>query len=343
MLHRGASDHPDRRRGPIARRFGETWGTVLGVLRARGAIAIVAVVPVAALLFPLASSASAGASWPPHAWSVAASKVTIPVLAPKTLYGLALHGAIQTEDSASCSSVTATYVHGKDSLSILEMQPVCSNIGIHLTIGSVQVGTHRAILIGCDPQFSTQCNPKIALGLIWNFGTHHGQVQVLWHGITQAQGIAIARSMAVVPRSTLSYDEAVISQKNLGCIGLVGGCPFAVATTSDGHGHALYAIDLRWQAGDACGAWGIVYFFEGRTLVTTTQSLAPRAGVWGGSGPVKTVATGRFAVRYPVAPSANVPCSLYGSAGTDTYVYRWSGKTFVVASGMLPKLPKVLT
>jgi hypothetical protein len=313
---------------------------VLGVLRVRRVLATVGVVSVAAALVVLASSASAVVSWPPHAWSVAASKVTIPVLAPKTLYGLELHGAILTEAGSQCQGVTAFYRHGTATLDISE-QTACGNIGAVGTIGYVKIGTHRAELYGCDPQFSSKCNPKLALGLMWTVGTVG--IDVEWRGMTRAQAIGLARSMAVVPRSSLSYDEAVIAQKNLDCIGLVGGCSFAVATTSDGHGHALYAIDLRWQAGDACGAWGIVYFFENRTLLTTTQRLAPRAGVWGGSGPVKTVASGRFAVRYPVAPSANVPCSLYGSAGTDTYVYRWNGKTFVRASGTLPKLPKVLT
>jgi len=346
MLRRGTSDHPDRREGSITRRLGATWRLMLGVLRVRRVVAIVAALSLAAALVPLASSASARVSWPPRAWSIAASKVTIAVVAPKTLYGLELHGAIQTVNDASCSSVSAYYVRGKDSLNILEMQPVCSNIGIHLTIGSVQVGAHRATLIGCNPQFSPKCNPTIALGLIWNFGTRHGQTQVLWDGITRAQGIGLARSMAVVPRSRLSYYEAVdatvVTSKNPNCAYFTN-CPSAIVATSDGHGHALIGIDSGPFGFDSCGQPGTVYLFKDTTLITSTLRLAPRAGVWPGPTPIRVVHTGEFAIKYPVAPSKAAPCSEYDGPASDTYVYRWNGKTFVVASGKLPKPPKVLT
>lgn len=124
------------------------------------------------------------------------------------------------------------------------------------------------------------------------------------------------------------------------------GCPFMVASTSGGSGHTLYAVDLERDAGDACAS-GIAYFFRGRTLLTNTAFMLPRAGValpgmTRGKPVVAADGPRRFVVRFEVNPSKLAPCTAYGTAGTDAYIYGWTGSKMVVLSGRPPRPPHVL-
>jgi len=288
--------------------------------------------------------ASAGTSWPPRTWSAAARKAVIPVLAPKALSGLTLRGAVFVSPyRAHCQSLSANYELGGESLDIVELPPNCGNLGAVQTVGTVRVGSHLAHILSCNPAASPGCHP-VPSQLVWTAG--HIEIDITWTGGLESRAIGLARSMVLVPRSRLSYlealDESVVAATNFYCPEF-SSCPFAVAATTDGHGHDLIAVDLLHQGGTACSYPGIVYFFEGTSLKASTLTLAPRAGVWPGSRPMWAVGIAKFAVRYQVTPSANAICALWGSSGTDTYVYRWNGTRFVVASGSLPAPPKVLT
>jgi len=308
-------------------------------------VAVLMIMCIAAMVltanFPRASAAS---SWPPRTWSAAAHKAVISVLAPKSLSGLTLRrGVFVSPYEAHCQSVSANYTLGGQTLAIVELPPNCGNLGAVQTVGTVRVGSHLARILSCNPAASPGCRP-VPSQLVWSSG--HIEIDITWTGGLESRAIGLARSMAVVPRSRLSYlealDESVVAAKNFYCPEF-SSCPFAVASTTDGHGHDLIAVDLLHQGGTACSYPGIVYFFEGTSLKASTLSLAPRAGVWPGSRPLWADGTAKFAVRYQVTPSSNAICALWGSSGTDTYVYRWNGTRFVVASGALPRPPKVLT
>lgn len=124
------------------------------------------------------------------------------------------------------------------------------------------------------------------------------------------------------------------------------GCPFTVASTSDGSGQRLYAVDLERYAGDSC-ANGVTYFFHGRMLLTNTALVSPRAGVAlpgtaGGKPVLAADGTKHFMVRFEVNPSKLALCAAYGSAGSDAYVYGFNGSEMVVLSGKAPRPPHVL-
>jgi hypothetical protein len=116
-------------------------------------------------------------------------------------------------------------------------------------------------------------------------------------------------------------------------------CSFAVAATADRAGGHLYAVELRVQTGDDCYR-GIVYFFDGTRYITRTRDLPPSSV--GGVTRVRAGGAGRFAVVYLVNKNEVTSCAAGGDAGTDTYVYRWTGRRMVRQSGVLPRLPEVI-
>ncbi|MDA8192579.1 MAG: hypothetical protein M0Z53_01085 [Thermaerobacter sp.] len=141
-----------------------------------------------------------------------------------------------------------------------------------------------------------------------------------------------------------SRDEAVVAALWNNCQAFVpapGGCPFAVAATSDGAGRDLYAIDLRQNAGDACSG-AIIYVFDGETLITDTTKLPPQALAVRSKDAVSADGPRQFAIAYLVNPSAASSCVQYGAAGRDTYVYRWTGQALALVSGAPPPSPEVL-
>ena len=145
-------------------------------------------------------------------------------------------------------------------------------------------------------------------------------------------------------RSVIRHDQGVVDRRWGNCAAFaLHGCPFgAPAWTWAGRGReVLYAIDLRKTAGDSCGL-GAVYFFDGRRLIGATTELAPHGAVAYTAHAVSSPGPLKFAVRYAVNPSASALCVQYGSAGTDTYVYVWSGRRMTLASGRPPRPPRVL-
>jgi hypothetical protein len=144
-------------------------------------------------------------------------------------------------------------------------------------------------------------------------------------------------------QSVIRHDQGVVNHLLGNCRAFALHCPFgATAWTWDGLGRGvLYAIDLRKTAGDSCGL-GVVYFFEGKRLITSTGKLAPHAAVAYTLHAVSSPGLLKFAVQYAVNPSKTAFCVQYGSAGTDTYVYGWNGHEMILASGRPPRPPKVL-
>ncbi len=131
-------------------------------------------------------------------------------------------------------------------------------------------------ILSCNPAASPGCHP-VPSQLVWTSG--HIEIDITWTGGLESRAIGLARSMALVPRSRLSYlealDESAVAAKNFYCLEF-SSCPLAVAATTDGHGHDLIAVDLLHQGGMACSYPGIVYFFEGTSLKASTLSFAPR-------------------------------------------------------------------
>jgi len=101
----------------------------------------------------------------------------------------------------------------------------------------------------------------------------------------------------------------------------------------------VYAIELGKDGMDSC-SWGDVYFFDGERLITASHELVPHAQV--GYNGVSSPGPGEFAIKYIVNPSVSTFCYQYGTAGTDTYVYRWSGSAITLVSGQPPNPPLVL-
>ena len=116
-------------------------------------------------------------------------------------------------------------------------------------------------------------------------------------------------------------------------------CSFAVGATPDRAGGRLYAVDLRYQTGDNC-FYGIVYFFDGTRFITRTRDLPPYS--IGGVAEVRADGSGRFTVVYLVNKDNLTSCAAGGDAGTDTYVYRWTGSRMVRQSGILPRPGEVI-
>ena len=139
----------------------------------------------------------------------------------------------------------------------------------------------------------------------------------------------------------VAADEAVVGAANGQCAAFTPDrrCPFAtVATSSDGAGGLLYALELSATSGDAC-LRGVTYFFDGRRLLTDTTRLPPHLA--GGVVALRSDAAGQFTVGYAVS-LPNSSCANNGSAGTDPYVYGWDGSGMVLRSGTAPIPPNVL-
>ncbi|HXP18165.1 MAG TPA: hypothetical protein VN840_00840 [Streptosporangiaceae bacterium] len=159
--------------------------------------------------------------------------------------------------------------------------------------------------------------------------------------------VAIGRHTHATPGSVSSisadirHDEAYVARKNGHCAAFSAAhkCPFAAASTSNGKGGHLIAINLRQFTGDDCDR-GVVYLFNGTKFLVTTRKLRPFS--IGGVKAVRAAGTAEFAVVYWVSRSKNTSCAENGNAGTDTYKYRWNGTRMAWASGKPPRLPKVI-
>jgi hypothetical protein len=140
----------------------------------------------------------------------------------------------------------------------------------------------------------------------------------------------------------VAADEAYVARVYGNCAAFTPSphhCSFAVAATPDRAGGRLYAVELRYQTGDDCYA-GIVYFFDGTRYSTRTRDLPPYS--IGGVTEVRADGTGRFTVVYLVNKNKSTSCAAGGDAGTNTYIYRWTGSRMVRQSGALPRLPEVI-
>jgi hypothetical protein len=176
-----------------------------------------------------------------------------------------------------------------------------------------------------------------------------GAVTLGLAGLVLAAGCASAQAAGGMPgaaartlKAEIAHDKSVVAARYHNCAALhlsPQHCPFKVATTSNGHGGSLIAIDLTQQTGDDCDR-GRVFFFSKETFLTSTRALQPesRGGVEG----LHAHGTAQIAVVYGVSSSASVSCAEGGNAGTDTYVYAWNGHHMVKKSGTPPKLPKVI-
>ena len=147
----------------------------------------------------------------------------------------------------------------------------------------------------------------------------------------------------------LAADEAALSTLYNGC---AGACTYETASTTDGAGGTLYAVEVDQQYGDSYGR-GAVFFFHGETLLPGTGALAPGTSVekgqgldWvldPGAGPALSVpSSGRFAVTFVVSSAADMCNACDGNDGTDTFTYGWNGTALVVDSGTVPTPPAVI-
>jgi hypothetical protein len=140
----------------------------------------------------------------------------------------------------------------------------------------------------------------------------------------------------------IAADEAFVARAYGDCAAFTPSphrCSFAVAATRDRVGGRLYAVELLDQSGDDCYR-SIVYFFDGTRFLTRTRDLPPYSV--GGVASARADGAGRFAVAYLVNKNQLTSCAAGGDAGTDTYVYRWTGHRIVRQSGVLPRLPEVI-
>ena len=168
-------------------------------------------------------------------------------------------------------------------------------------------------------------------------------------GLVIAAGCASAQAAGGLPgtaaqtlKAQIKHDKAVVAAKYHNCSALhlsPPHCPFKVATTSNGHGGSLIAIDLTQQTGDDCFR-GRAFFFSKETFLTSTRALKPHSV--GGVEGLHAHGTAQIAIVYGVSASASTSCAENGNAGTDTYVYAWNGHHMVKKSGTPPKLPKVI-
>jgi hypothetical protein len=143
-------------------------------------------------------------------------------------------------------------------------------------------------------------------------------------------------------KAQIAHDKAFVAARYHHCANLhltPRHCPFKVATTPNGHGGKLIAIDLTQQTGDDCNR-GRVFFFNAETFLASTRSLRPHS--IGGVVGLHARGTRAFGVVYGVSANASTSCAEAGNAGTDSYVYKYNGHHMVRKSGTPPKLPKVI-
>jgi hypothetical protein len=160
---------------------------------------------------------------------------------------------------------------------------------------------------------------------------------------------AAARPYDQPPAVALAADESALSTLYEGCAGT---CAYETASTPDGAGGILYAIEVEQQYGDGYGR-GAVFFFHGETLLPGTGALAPGTSVekgegldWvldPGAGPgISVPSSGHFAVTFVVSSAPNLCNACDGNDGTTTYTYGWNGTALVVDSGTAPTPPAVV-
>jgi hypothetical protein len=140
----------------------------------------------------------------------------------------------------------------------------------------------------------------------------------------------------------IATDEAFVAKQYDDCAAFTPSphhCLFAVATTSNRAGGHLYGIELVAQTGDDCYR-GTVYFFDRTRFIARTSSLPPYS--IGGVKAIRADGAGRFSVVYLVNKDKDTSCAAGGDAGTDTYVYRWTGSHMAKESGTLPRPPEVI-
>jgi hypothetical protein len=161
-------------------------------------------------------------------------------------------------------------------------------------------------------------------------------------GCGSAQAASSQASQASTLKAQISHDKAFVAARYHGCAALhlsPRHCPFKVATTSNGHGGSLIAIDLTQQTGDDCNR-GRVFFFNKEHFLASTRKLKPHS--LGGVVGLHAHGAKKFTVIYGVSANASTSCADAGNAGTDSYVYAYNGHQMFKKSGTPPKLPKVI-
>jgi len=151
-----------------------------------------------------------------------------------------------------------------------------------------------------------------------------------------------ASTQASTLKAQIAHDKAFVAARYHHCKSLhlsPPHCPFKIATTSNGHGGSLIAIDLTQQTGDDCNR-GRVFFFNKEHFLASTRKLRPHS--LGGVVGLHAKGAKKFTVIYAVSKTANTSCAEAGNAGTDSYVYAYNGHQMFKKSGTPPKLPKVI-
>ena len=165
---------------------------------------------------------------------------------------------------------------------------------------------------------------------------------VLAAGCASAQAAGSSGTAPQTLKAEIAHDKAFVAARYHHCAALhlsPQHCPFKVATTSNGHGGSLIAIDLTQQTGDDCDR-GRAFFFSKETFLASTKDLQPHSV--GGVEGLHAHGTAQIGIVYGVSASASTSCAENGNAGTDTYVYAWNGHHMIKKSGTPPKLPKVI-
>lgn len=108
---------------------------------------------------------------------------------------------------------------------------------------------------------------------------------------------------------------------------------------ADAFGSTFIAVEIESVSGDDCDR-GLVYFFDGEALVTSSAALEPRSRA--GVVALKARPDGSVVVGYALSPSGATSCAENGSAGVDDYRYALQGGTVIVAGGTLPAPPVVI-
>ena len=312
----------------------------------------------AVVCLPIATFASAAlpttSPAPQIAWREAAGIAKMTIFEPKALFGLTLSQPYVSVSRfkggrTSASSWSRAYSHGRSSLSITEASSGnCGNLGEVALVEKVRIGSSIASVWGC-PRSLPDCRHAVPSEITW---TARGTFIFMdWLSITLNHVIDLARSMTPVPRPPTikpgkpngpdeTADASYVLSHNMECSGYPT-CPLVFQEESDGRGGDLVAVDLLSSGPTCYTAFGTTYFFDDTTYLTSTASLAPRAGV-ARHRPVWAAGRGQFGVNFPVSYSSNVPCSEYGILGVDSYIYMWNGATMVVVYGQRPKAPQSL-
>jgi len=323
------------------------------LVRARWLVCRTAVACSVAAVFAvvLPGPASAAGAPPPVAWREAAKLATMPIFEPTSLFGISpttpYVSVTPPMTAPRCQFLFTSYAHGLHRLAVSEVLNYreCGNLGDVKVVKRVRVGAAVATIYACGT-----CTRAVPIEITWTArGTF---IDLNWSSMTLNHVIDVARGMKLVPRPpTISpgtasgadqtSDASYVLAHNPYCTGYPS-CSLVFQQTTDGQGHPLIAVDLLAVGATACGGFGITYFFDGTTFLTSTNALQPKAGVWAGSRPVWVAGSGEFGVNFPVSSSSSGPCSDYGDLGVDTFIYKWNGAGMAVAYGQKPRAPAVL-